>query len=731
MRTVAVVALTLLLAASPAAGKDRPRSEGASLLEGVRRIALPGVPGTVTVFGPRAFPVVTAPCGGRPAPLVAATRHGDGRAVPFGHGYFGPALRVGDTARLVANVLRWTAGDAETPRVGVRGKTELREHLADRGFVFVDLGGTGWTDRLDEVDVAVLPLARVSEDELTVLTERLEGGLGIVAGMPGWGWQQLHPKQRLATDNMANRLLAPAGLVWGADTVQKPSDGVLEVGRIPAPLAHAGRALAALSAETAGSLRLEPARRATAVAALVRAIGDVPPGDELLLPRLQEALGDRPEAAFHPSRKTPLTDEHGLARVLLAYEVERGRGRTPADIEAHPAAATFPGPVPAKAPRVRRTLRIDTAVPDWHGTGLYAAPGEVVTLTVPKQAADAGFTLRMGAHKDRLWNKPAWHRVPEITRSWPVRAAQVEAANAFGGLLYVVVPRGAALGVIEVTLEGAVEAPRFVLGETTNEEWLRSTRAAPAPWAELETRKVILTVPSSVVRKLDDPEALLVWWDRVMDGCADLAAMPRERARPERYVTDVQISAGYMHAGYPIMTHLDAAPRFVDLEKLSTKGDWGMFHEMGHNHQRRDWTFAGTGEVTVNLFSLYLMETVCKKGVGHRAMSPESIAKNRAKFLEAPDRFALWKRSPFLALIPYYELKRAFGWDAYKKVFAEYRDLPKGERPRGDDAKRDQWLTRMSRTVGRNLGPFFESWSIPTSAEARAAVADLPAWMPE
>ena len=90
----------------------------------------------------------------------------------------------------------------------------------------------------------------------------------------------------------------------------------------------------------------------------------------------------------------------------------------------------------------------------------------------------------------------------------------------------------------------------------------------------------------------------------------------------------------------------------------------------------------------------------------------------------------LWKRSPFLALIPYYELKQAFGWDAYKRVFAEYRDLRPDERPRTDDAKRDQWLIRMSRTVGHDLGPFFTSWSIPTSDEARSSVSDLPVWMP-
>jgi hypothetical protein len=64
-------------------------------------------------------------------------------------------------------------------------------------------------------------------------------------------------------------------------------------------------------------------------------------------------------------------------------------------------------------------------------------------------------------------------------------------------------------------------------------------------------------------------------------------------------------------------------------------------------------------------------------------------------------------------------------------VFAEYRRLSPGERPRTDDERRDQWLVRLSRTVGRNLGPFFEAWGVPTSEKARASIRNLPAWMPD
>ena len=137
---------------------------------------------------------------------------------------------------------------------------------------------------------------------------------------------------------------------------------------------------------------------------------------------------------------------------------------------------------------------------------------------------------------------------------------------------------------------------------------------------ELATSKVIVSVPSSVIRDLDDPEPVLKIWDEVLDAAADLACRPRVRERPERYVADVQISAGYMHSGYPIMTHLDAAKAMVSAEMMR-KGQWGLFHELGHNHQDGMWTFGGTGEVTCNLFSLYILETVCgaKPSSGHDA----------------------------------------------------------------------------------------------------------------
>ena len=99
------------------------------------------------------------------------------------------------------------------------------------------------------------------------------------------------------------------------------------------------------------------------------------------------------------------------------------------------------------------------------------------------------------------------------------------------------------------------------------------------------------------------------------------------------------------------------------------------------------------------------------------------------QYLARPD-FAKWKSDPFLALHMYVQVRDAFGWEPFKKVFAEYRGLTRQQRPAGDQEKRDQWMVRLSRAVGRDLGPFFESWGVPTTEAARASIRDLPGWMP-
>ncbi|MCA8940247.1 MAG: M60 family metallopeptidase, partial [Planctomycetes bacterium] len=90
-----------------------------------------------------------------------------------------------------------------------------------------------------------------------------------------------------------------------------------------------------------------------------------------------------------------------------------------------------------------------------------------------------------------------------------------------------------------------------------------------------------------------------------------------------------------------------------------------------------------------------------------------------------------WGKKPFEGLIMYELIIRDFGWDVIKKTFAEYRDLKDSERPKSDLDKRSQWLTRLSKHVGRDLGPYFDAFGVETSQAAKDSIAALPKWMPK
>jgi hypothetical protein len=78
----------------------------------------------------------------------------------------------------------------------------------------------------------------------------------------------------------------------------------------------------------------------------------------------------------------------------------------------------------------------------------------------------------------------------------------------------------------------------------------------------------------------------------------------------------------------------------------------------------------------------------------------------------------------------FYLLHQAFGWEAFTKLFAEFRDLPESEKPRSDAEKRDQFLVRFSKLTGHNLADYLSAWGVALSDKAKAEVAGLPGWMP-
>ena len=243
-------------------------------------------------------------------------------------------------------------------------------------------------------------------------------------------------------------------------------------------------------------------------------------------------------------------------------------------------AAYFPGALaPPSDPSVVHTVTIDASHPKTWGhpvgyshddakkpTGLYLAPGQVAVVTVPSEVVSAGgFKVLVGAHDADNQIKDTHRRMDRISLQYAISSTETTIVSPLGGGVYVLVPYLSALRLVTVQVSGGVvPAPLFQrthFRQMSNTEWV-GVRGASPPWADLETDKFMLTVPSSWLSATSDPLALLTQYDTVMDGVAECFGYPpgpRERLGVHTFY--LQPDLHIKHPAYGCARACSRAPR--------------------------------------------------------------------------------------------------------------------------------------------------------------------------
>ncbi|XP_078502553.1 TRPM8 channel-associated factor 2-like [Lissotriton helveticus] len=355
------------------------------------------------------------------------------------------------------------------------------------------------------------------------------------------------------------------------------------------------------------------------------------------------------------------------------------------------------------------------------------------SMVFPQSAIGAQLKVQIGCHTDNLSGKEddlskrqQLFRPPTVTKVYQVKSEKMTISTLWGGLIYMLVPGRCQLGLLSITVTGAVRAPFYKHGETTDSDWLESVRHYPAPWAEFATENIILTVPAECALAVEKPSSLMSLWDRMMAAVAELAAIPFPFWRPERIVADVQISGGWMHAGYPIMAHTDSSKELTNFDLISG-GIWGPIHELGHNQQCWGWNISpNTTEATCNLWSVYVSEKVLgiQRSRAHGDLHPECREKHIKNYLEKGARLEDW--TLWAALETYLQLQEAFGWAPFIQLFSDYQKMTdiKDE----NTYKMNLWAEKFSNQVKKNLAPFFKMWGWPIKDSVSAKLSSLPEW---
>lgn len=395
---------------------------------------------------------------------------------------------------------------------------------------------------------------------------------------------------------------------------------------------------------------------------------------------------------------------------------------------------------PVNLKRMRpKPVYIDTTETRWHSTQVYANPGDVIVVKVPEEATKLGWKVRIGSStcNNFRW-RDEWVRWPLMFREKKITEKVTQLANVFGGMVYIDIPNDAKPGQkIKAFVAGGVPVPFYELGKTHPKRWTELERKLPAPFAELASEKLVITVRSELIRDLENPHEVMQYWQEVVDLQNELADREVPRYR-ERFSVDRQICVGYMHAGYPIMApEGESQVNLFDLEYLRKDGHWGWFHELGHNHQTSAWRspWRDMTEVTVNIFSAFTTEKMCNKGPDEVGWLKHRAAKLADSYYEGPQITKEVMQNEIndeikgdyfgMALMPLIQLRKEFGWNLFRDTFTRYEKMGKENWPNTGEARADLWAKTLSQSARRNLVPFFESWGFKVSDSMKQEIAKL------
>ena len=213
---------------------------------------------------------------------------------------------------------------------------------------------------------------------------------------------------------------------------------------------------------------------------------------------------------------------------------------------------------------------------------------------------------------------------------------------------------------------------------------------------ELEVPGIIFTIPRTTIDSLQpDMESLAHQWKEIMEAFFEMEGYVMPTA--QRYVTDVEISLGSAHSGYPIMD-VPLETYLFDMsggpDTLNSGEAWGCFHEIGHNVQDSRWTPTGLTETTCNIFAQYVNEKLFNR-------KPRGVNHWYTEQFRAGDRvFEDLTNGPLLNI--FMIVQEECGWDTFKRFFKFYiEELPLTLSPNTVQNKYSTIVTVLSKSCNK------------------------------
>lgn len=416
-------------------------------------------------------------------------------------------------------------------------------------------------------------------------------------------------------------------------------------------------------------------------------------------------------------------------------------------------------------------LKRNTRYQKWYAgnmqsTGLYAPAHTDVTVTLPAHVDEAKMQLIIGVgdnvgglfrHEINLKRPPKYVKKYKFIAADGNRTKSITVRHPYGGLIFLrsfdhTVDNAATA---DVTFNNVQKAVRFVLGETTAEQW-QQLKTEVAPKAELESKHYIVTVAQANMASLSFEEVTKIAeeFDTMSQNAYDFYGYDRDcvepfhehtppscelkKAHKNREVFDPHITIGSGHSGYPIMV-MKWQPTSSDFPQDATRS-FLLWHEMGHNMVEAWLGIPGAGEVANNVMALHqqkrfnlplgtsssisMVNTILAKG------QPWADGGNAGRLLMF-HQLAKWIDAHYLDTFKaknskYYDESGAVraeypfldgdGFDVYKILHREARDRTANDakydncRQQAGKTRTDMLALCSSAILELNLTSFYQAW---------------------
>ena len=451
-----------------------------------------------------------------------------------------------------------------------------------------------------------------------------------------------------------------------------------------------------------------------------------------------------------------------------------------------PDASIYPGSVADGASRITKEIIIDGTYKTDPGyflnnqetvlrpTGLYAPPGEIITISSASDLSQSKIKVRIGISffdLEATWT--VYNRFPRIGNQFSLTSQLTEIANPFGGGIYIEVPDGSELGDLSLTVEGAVEMPTYALESHQSlnnsvEKFVSDINNAQVPYFELIGNRYNLTHPIRFGPLYTEPKKILEKLDLFFTSIDTMTGRPPGGIRAEWVAGDrmIPVAGTAMAASYPIHGDVEGGPYsqesvYVDglswspLQYLNSdyyKPDvsediknqrldaFTLWHELGHLH---NLPTLGCQEAESNVHLLYTvladqvlgadLDTALRySGFQHydrndaaldTMFSPNWQIDERL-CIDAWDNEVRYQTRSWARLV---EIAGLYGWDSVGKIHKAFYDrgVLAGEAV-NYGIEDDDFIKTASIALNLNLAPLFEFWGVPASALIVKELESLP-----